>query len=242
MENETWQNHLQTIAKSYDAAIEAGKKGDGEDPYQTLPEMITSAPGYQEWKTESEHEELSSGRMEVTDFLKPEQGMKFIDLGCCVNLMFRGYDKWPSTYYGVDISKKTIEVLQYYVKAQNLTVGEIVHGSIHETPFADNMFDIGSCIGVLEYYNREFAEKALQEMHRILKSGGRIVLDIPNIASLSGKMMMQIEGYLDRPEEFDLLPEEFEELAERYFIIEQSTRANSEVIGYLYCLRCRKSV
>ncbi len=47
-----------------------------------------------------------SARQEIVEYLSPPtRDMKFIDLGCCLNLMFRGYDSWPSEYYGVDISK-----------------------------------------------------------------------------------------------------------------------------------------
>jgi SAM-dependent methyltransferase len=109
--------------------------------------------------------------------------MNFIQLGCSVTLKTRGYDKWPSTYYGVDIRKETIQFLYEYVAKNNLSIGSLYCGSVHETPFAESYFDIGDCVGVLEYYDRDFVLKAIQEIHRIMKPNGKFVLDIPNIAS-----------------------------------------------------------
>jgi len=59
---------------------------------------------------------------------------------------------------------------------------------------------------VLEYYEKDFVLKAIQEFHRVMKPGGRFVLDISNITSPSGRMAMMIEEYMGRPDKFDMLP------------------------------------
>lgn len=51
----------------------------------------------------------------IRAYLSPKENMKYVDLGCCLNLMFRGYNEWPSTYYGVDISSETIKLLEEFV-------------------------------------------------------------------------------------------------------------------------------
>lgn len=211
------ENHLELIAKSYDKTIELGKKGI--DLYNDLPEYITKNPNYQNWKQECAHGD--SGCNDIMEYLLPRSEMKFVDLGCCLNLMFRGYDTWPSTYYGVDISTKTIQLLKEYVAKKNLSVGELFCGSIHETPFDDNTFDIGACIGVLEYYKRDFIERAIIEMHRMLKPNGKLVLDIPNVSDPTGQIMMSIEDHLGRPDQFDMSSQEFEDLLHPYFIIDK---------------------
>jgi hypothetical protein len=52
-----------------------------------------------------------------------------------------------------------------------------------------------------------------------MKPGGRFVLDISNITSPSGRMAMMIEEYMGRPDKFDMLPHEFEDLIKDYFEI-----------------------
>jgi 2-polyprenyl-3-methyl-5-hydroxy-6-metoxy-1,4-benzoquinol methylase len=60
-------------------------------------------------------------------------------------------------------------------------------------PFADRSFDFISCLEVIEHLI--FPEKALSEMHRVLKPGGHLVVTVPNIqfieyvvALIRGKM------------------------------------------------------
>lgn len=166
--------------------------------------------------------------------------MKFIDCGCCLNLMFKGYDKWPSMYYGVDISSETIKLLEEFVAKKKSNIGSFYWGSIHETPFDDNSFDIGACIGVLEYFEKDFVEKALIEMHRIIKPDGKVVLDIPNIGSSSCRIMMLIEEYMGRNDNFKMLPREFEDILENYFEIEELSESNKEAMNLMYYLRCKK--
>jgi ubiquinone/menaquinone biosynthesis C-methylase UbiE len=231
------KNQLEIIAKSYDRCIDLGRKGI--DPYKNLPEMITSDPDYIEYKAELKHGFEGSGAKEIVQYLLPNSNMKFVDLGCCLNLMFRGYDKWPSEYYGVDISSETIKLLNEYVEKNRISIGLLYCGGIHETPFDNNYFDIASCIGVLEYFEKDYVEKALEEAHRIIKPNGKLVLDIPNIESVTGKMMMKIEEYIGRRERFNMLPDEFEDILRKYFTIEKNDRGNN-AMGVVYYLRCKK--
>lgn len=165
--------------------------------------------------------------------------MKFIDLGCCLNLMFNGYDQWASTYHGVDISSKTIELLNEFSTNNKLHIGALICGSIHETPFDANYFDIGACIGVLEYYKKDFVEKALIEAHRIIKPGGKLVLDIPNIVSPACRGMILLEEHAGRTDQFDMLPLDFENMLCNYFEIEKVEKANAWAM-FQYFLSCKK--
>jgi len=66
---------------------------------------------------------------------------------------------------------------------------EFVQGDILEMPFDDAFFDAVTCISTLEhlglgYYqdpksDRPADERAMQEIGRVLKSGGRLVLSVP---------------------------------------------------------------
>jgi SAM-dependent methyltransferase len=226
------ENQLELIAESYDKAIEFGKRGI--DLYNDLPEYITNDPDFQKWKQEYVHGD--SGCKEIKEYLLPHTNMKFIDLGCCLNLMFRGYDKWPSTYHGIDISNKTIQLLNKFVAEKKLSIGSLFCGSIHETPFDNNYFDIGACIGVLEYFEKDFVEKAIIEVHRIIKPNGKFVLDIPNIGDPTCRIMMLIEEHLGRPDKFDMSSQEFEYMLQNYFVIEKADAG--AMIQYF--LKCKK--
>ena len=239
-------NHIKQVAKSYDRHfIYHGKEEDLS--YDNLPSYITSHPDYPHWKNEADGGWDNDRRIDLKAYLSPTKDMNFIHLGCSLNLMLKDYDKWPSVYHGVDISSETIQLLSNYVRDNNLSIGALHCGSVHDTPFEDNYFDIGDCLGVLEYYERDFVLKAIKEFHRLLKPNGKLVLDIPNINSPSGRAMMLIEEYMGRPDKFDMQPQEFEDMLSGYFKIEDSDRIRAESRGeshmgmmYFYCLRCEK--
>jgi len=233
---------LKQIAKSYDRHfIEYGKKDSLG--YDNLPDYITNHPEYPAWEAENGID----GREPIKAYLSPEKGMNFVSLGCSVSFMRKEYDQWPSTYHGVDISKRTIQTLKRFAAKNKLPIGSFQCGSIHETPFGDSFFDIGECIGVLEYYEKDFVLKAIREFHRIMKPNGKFVLDIPNVSSPSGRVAMLIEACMGRPDKFDMSPREFEDMLADYFEIVDSDRIRAERLGiphtgvmYFYYLRCKK--
>lgn len=216
---------MSTIASSYDKGIILGR--NGVNLYEDLPVSITSHsdfPAYQEWS--SKEGTSDSKRKEIRDFLLPKTDMRFVDLGCCLNLMFNGYDKWPSTYYGVDISEETIILLREFIATNKLKVGSLYLGSIHKTPFESDFFDMGACIGVLEYFDKKFIENSLKEVYRILKSEGKFVVDIPDLRGGIYTIARMIEEHLGRPNQFNMSIHEFETMLAPYFEIERQ-----EVVG-----------
>ncbi|MCL2400149.1 MAG: class I SAM-dependent methyltransferase [Defluviitaleaceae bacterium] len=232
------KNHLNVVASSYDKAIELGKKGI--DLYKDLPDHLKDEPDYHLFeKAGAEGLDSSSGDKRIKEYLSPVQNMYFIDLGCCLNLMFNGYAEWPSIYHGVDISSETIKLLKEYSAKNNLNVGELFCGSIHKTPFDANYFDFGACIGVLEYFEKDFVSEALAEAYRILKPGGKFVLDIPNNNGKMRRFMNLVELSMGRPCRFDMLPREFEEILLKFFEIEKSEEVDA-VAMILYFLKRRK--
>lgn len=230
------EKQLEMVAKAYDRGIDLGRKGID----LKYPEYITNDPDYLLFlKATTEGLDSDSGSKEVRDYLSPTVNMNYIDLGCCLNLMFRGYDEWPSTYSGVDISSETIKLLKEFVVKENLEIGSLFCGSIHETPFEDSSFDIGACIGVLEYFDRNFVEKALIEVHRIMKHDGRFVLDIPNNEKPMRRIMSLIEEHRGCPNRFDMSHQEFNAILHNYFEVDKIEKIDT-VAMIQYFLRCKK--
>lgn len=230
------EHQLELVAKSYDKAIDLGRKGI--DLYKELPEYITNDPDYPLFqKMQVDGTCSNSERREIIDYLSPAIDMNFIDLGCCLNLMFRGYNTWPSIYHGVDISSKTIQLLHEFVENKKLPIGSLYCGSMHKTPYDTNFFDIGSCIGSLEYFEKDFVEKAIIEAHRILKPYGKFVLDVPDIGSPECRIAMIIEEYLGRADKYDMPSQEFEAMLGNYFEIEIKEKVGPMI---QYFLRVKK--
>ncbi len=230
------EKQLELVAKAYDRGIDLGRRGIDSQ----YPEHIINDPDYPLFlKATTEGLDSDSGSKEVRNYLSPAVNMNYVDLGCCLNLMFRGYDEWPSTYTGVDISSETINLLKEFVAKQNLVIGSLFCGSIHETPFDDNSFDIGACIGVLEYFDRNFVEKSLIEIHRIMKPDGRFVLDIPNNENPMRRFMKLIEEHRECPNRFDMSPQDFNVILQNYFEVDKTVNIDT-VAMIQYFLRCKK--
>jgi ubiquinone/menaquinone biosynthesis C-methylase UbiE len=102
-------------------------------------------------------------------------GSKILDAGCgpgemAAMLMQRGYEVW-----GIDIAEPMIQHARERCRANRFRVGDI-----ERIPFPDSTFDGVVCLGVLEYLDAD--AKALREIGRVLKPGGKAVVSTPNAA------------------------------------------------------------
>jgi ubiquinone/menaquinone biosynthesis C-methylase UbiE len=50
-------------------------------------------------------------------------------------------------------------------------------------PFRDNHFDLVTCVGVLQYLEKDM--DCLKEISRVSKPGGRIIVTLPNLHRLN---------------------------------------------------------
>jgi SAM-dependent methyltransferase len=77
--------------------------------------------------------------------------------------------------YGVDISEPTV------IQAHAAFNGHPLHGAVgdvRDLPFADASFDAVYSMGTIEHF--EETERAVGEMARVLKPGGRAIVGVPN--------------------------------------------------------------
>lgn len=98
---------------------------------------------------------------------------RIIDIGCGEGILLEKLVKrFPDRQViGVDLSKENIEIC----KRHNLPV---VYDNIFDLKFADNSFDCCIFMEVIEHLTKP--EKAILEIHRILKNDGKLILIFPN--------------------------------------------------------------
>ena len=84
---------------------------------------------------------------------------------------------------GLDISHTFIELANQHAKDANVNVS-FVHGNASALPFDSGSFDCILCVAAFKNFSQPV--QAIQEMHRVLKVGGRaVILDLRRDASMA---------------------------------------------------------
>lgn len=92
---------------------------------------------------------------------------------------------------GLDISRTFVEIARKNAKAARVKV-DFRNGNASEMPFGDNSFDFVICRAAFKNFSEPVS--AIQEMHRVLRPGGKgVIIDLRRDAS-----MTMISTYVDR--------------------------------------------
>ncbi len=100
-----------------------------------------------------------------------QPGARFLDVGCGTGRWIRRYGKLGFSAVGVDATPGMLEIARSLNTSAPLTAG-----LAQSLPFSDAAFDCLSDITVVQHIPYELQSKALQEMVRVTKPGGRMIL------------------------------------------------------------------
>jgi SAM-dependent methyltransferase len=98
-------------------------------------------------------------------------GARFLDVGCGTGRWIRRYQELEFLPFGVDATFGMLRIARTHQTRVPLAMG-----LAHDLPFADGVFDCLSDITVIQHIPYELQRKALLEMVRVLRPGGRIIL------------------------------------------------------------------
>src|ERR1700739_3387260 len=97
----------------------------------------------------------------------------------------------PYKITGLDISESFVQMATESARREGVTA-RFIHGSASDIPLEDGLFDLIVCRAAFKNFSEPL--KALNEMHRVLKPGGRaIIIDLCKDASWA-----EIESYVKR--------------------------------------------
>lgn len=108
-------------------------------------------------------------RLFLRTFLSSRASGKILDLGCGTGRFL------DMANFGVDISPNMIEIAKGKFPDK-----EIKEGSVSGIPFQDHFFDTIFSMHVIMHLDTEITEAFLEESHRKLNSGGRLIFDFPS--------------------------------------------------------------
>jgi methionine biosynthesis protein MetW len=131
-------------------------------------------------------------RRDMIERLVVGSGQRVLDLGCGNGQMLQKLTNKFSELYGVDISPSQLQEAENNVK---LTLPSDSHkfrfteaNLDNSLPFHANFFDVIICIAAIEHVYDIFS--LVNEIKRVLKPGGFVVAEVPNIAYLKHRLAL----------------------------------------------------
>lgn len=128
--------------------------------------------------------EFSTTRSKLWEDLKPlvryvTAGDRVLDLGCGNGRLSQLFHDLSISYVGLDQSEELIKLAQKKFSEVKFVVGEMTY-----LPFPDAYFDAIYCIAAFHHLTtRDTQTKALREMYRVMKAGGRLIMMNWNLES-----------------------------------------------------------
>jgi len=113
----------------------------------------------------------------------PKKGMSILDVGCGTGAFLDFYQRYDCNLFGIDPSPAMLEIAKERLAGK----AELYLGSAAEMPYPDASIDLIVSMLVLHEMDHPLRLAVLEEMKRVLKPDGRILL---------------IDFYPGRPESF----------------------------------------
>ncbi len=112
------------------------------------------------------------------------KGKNVLDIGCGCGAYLEELAMMGMEPYGMDLSPQMVHVTRGVLSVKDQFSEEHVRtGDIEAIPFSSSMFDVVVCVGVFGYLLTD--DVALQEVHRVLRTGGLFLVSVQNSISLS---------------------------------------------------------
>jgi len=121
-----------------------------------------------------------------------DPGERILDIGCGEGYMLRKLSGKFKELYGLDISPSRLQEAEAKMKEFYPSEGSkfrFIEGNADDPlPFQDNFFDAIICMAVMEHVYDVFS--LVKEMYRVLKPGGYVVVEVPNIAYFKNRLAL----------------------------------------------------
>jgi ubiquinone/menaquinone biosynthesis C-methylase UbiE len=127
--------------------------------------------------------ELAAGLPEGADVLEVAPGPGYF----AVELARAG----RFTVSGVDVSRTMVEIATEYAREQGVTA-TFRQGDVAELPYPDGSFDLVVCQAAFKNFTEPV--RALDQLHRVLRTGGRAVIEDMSADATNPDIAREVEG------------------------------------------------
>ena len=117
----------------------------------------------------------------------PEKGMKVLDVGCGTGLFSIRLAEMGCKVTGIDVSPDMLAIAKDKVKQKNLDV-DFREMDVYDLDFADESFDAVFSMATFEFV--KLPQKAYDQMFRVLKKDGKMLIGTINKDSRWGELYM----------------------------------------------------
>ena len=133
------------------------------------------------------YEEKRRFRYELQDYMHevfkfPDfKGQSVLEVGCGSGIDTAEFARYGAKVTAIDLTQVAVELtLKLLLEAKLSAI--VMQSDVCDLSFEDNSFDCAYLFGVLHHIPR--ADKALTEIHRVLKTGGKVMAMVYNEDSL----------------------------------------------------------
>jgi ubiquinone/menaquinone biosynthesis C-methylase UbiE len=134
------------------------------------------------------------------------KGMKILEVSFGSGYLMTQYASNNYEIYGIDYNNKMLEITENKIKKLNITA-KLSQGNVEKLPFPDDAFD--TVINTMAFTGYPNGEKAMIELKRVLKRGGKLLLvdfDYPKNRNRFGYMIVKLwEKFGDIIKDINLL-------------------------------------
>jgi SAM-dependent methyltransferase len=115
-------------------------------------------------------------------------GGNLLDFGCGPGHLLELLAKYGGSYQGVDFSPVSVDAARRRLSGRRGFSG-VASVEALPTPLAQAQFDVVFLIETVEHLLPEQREATLREVHRLLRTGGKLVVTVPNEENLAVSSM-----------------------------------------------------
>lgn len=128
------------------------------------------------WMLSTGYRELYNLRSEIVlELAKEGMCYRWLDIGCGDGKFTSSIKGIAKVVVGIDISEPGLLFARCLVPEVKFCLMDS-----SKMAFPDSTFDVVSCLDVLEHLSQQKLEKTLNEMHRVLKDDGALIISVPS--------------------------------------------------------------